>query len=96
MAFVLLLQSCVVTALVDAKNVMFLWRRGGSRIASQHIILVEMWYFCRRHGIDLRIEWVPRELNQHADALSKLRDRNDYSIRSWLFRSLSRQWGSVI
>ena len=44
-------------------------------------------------SIQLWIEWVPRENNLLADALSKYHDRDDWMLNSKYFRILDKLWG---
>ncbi|CAI7781158.1 unnamed protein product [Closterium sp. NIES-54] len=44
-------------------------------------------------GTRLIIEWIPRELNSHADELSKMVDHDDYALKMPWFRILERPWG---
>ncbi|CAI7873754.1 unnamed protein product [Closterium sp. NIES-53] len=74
-------------------GVFFILRKGGSRspdltTACQGIIRT-----CMEHGTHLIIEWIPRELNSHADEISKAVDHDDYSLKTPWFRILERCWG---
>ncbi|CAI7798244.1 unnamed protein product [Closterium sp. NIES-54] len=78
---------------VDNQGVLFILRKGGLRspdltTACQGIIRT-----CMEHGTRLIIEWIPRELNSHADELSKAIDHDDYSLKTPWFRILERRWG---
>ncbi|CAI7855935.1 unnamed protein product [Closterium sp. NIES-53] len=78
---------------VDNQGVFFILRKGGSRspdltTACQGIIRT-----CMEHSTRLIIEWIPRELNSHADELSKAVDHDDYSLKTPWFRILERHWG---
>ncbi|CAI7882260.1 unnamed protein product [Closterium sp. NIES-53] len=78
---------------VDNQGVFFILRKGGSRspdltTACQGIIRT-----CMEHGTRLIIKWIPRELNSHADELSKAVDHDDYSLKTLWFRISERRWG---
>ena len=48
---------------------------------------------CKSHDIKLVVEWVPRELNQYADYLSKVVDHDDWQTSLPLFNYLEKRWG---
>ncbi|CAI7876261.1 unnamed protein product [Closterium sp. NIES-53] len=79
---------------VDNQGVFFILRKGGSRspdltTACQGIIRT-----CMEHGTRLIIEWIPRELNSHADELSKAVDHDDYSLKTPVVPHLRTTLGS--
>ena len=52
----------------------------GSRKPHLHQIALHIFQICTQNDILLKTTWIPRELNQHADRLSKMTDTNDWSI----------------
>jgi hypothetical protein len=84
-----------VLCLVDAQNVETLWLSGGSRQnAEHHRMIREIFELAQQHGIELRIQWIPREENTRADIISKFFDTSDWKISPAIFRRLERRWGS--
>jgi hypothetical protein len=65
----------------------------GSRIPSLNELAKVIVATCRRRGIELTVEWIPRELNQQADDLSKFYDWDDWKLNPQWFRRLDGQWG---
>ena len=49
----------------------------GSPSAELHSIALDISYFCRTYNITLIPQWVPRELNACADAISHIVDFDD-------------------
>ncbi|CAI7888398.1 unnamed protein product [Closterium sp. NIES-53] len=78
---------------VDNQGVMFILRKGGSSTTELTLACKEIISLCTEHSIRLAIEWIPRELNTHADELSKLQDHDDYTLKQHWFRLLERRWG---
>lgn len=54
---------------------------------------VKIFAICRRHGIRLHPEWVPRHLNTKADYWSRVIDTNDWMLNPAHFRELDMLWG---
>ena len=46
-----------------------------------------------RHGIDLQVDWIPRSLNEHADAISRIVDFDDWGVSCKFFRYVDNIWG---
>lgn len=40
-------------------------------------------------------EWIPREMNDQADYLSRIVDFDDWGIAQSSFDEISREWGSL-
>ncbi|CAI7737683.1 unnamed protein product, partial [Closterium sp. NIES-54] len=78
---------------VDNQAVIFILRKGGSRQADLTLTCQAIIQFCLGNTTRLAIEWIPRELNVHADDLSKMQDYDDYSLHAPWFRLLERRWG---
>ncbi|GLC45842.1 hypothetical protein PLESTM_001788800 [Pleodorina starrii] len=67
--------------------------KGGSvRPRLQGICSALLWY-CIERGIDLLVEWVPRDLNQFADDLSKHQESCDWKLNPCAFGTLAAKWG---
>ena len=48
---------------------------------------------CLKSNINLQINWIPRELNEQADELSKIQDRDDWEVSQHIFDFLNRIHG---
>ena len=67
----------------DSKNVVAILKRG-SMIQSLQNLAVNIFNICQKHRILLHPVWIPRRLNDHADALSRIVDSNNWSVTpSW-------------
>lgn len=56
-------------------------------------IAAEIFLFCLKHAIFLKVRWVLREWNERADELSKLRALDDWCLHTDWFRHFDRLWG---
>ncbi|CAI7850748.1 unnamed protein product [Closterium sp. NIES-53] len=78
---------------VDNQGVFFILRKGGSRSPDLTTACKSIIRTCMELGTRLIIEWIPRELNSHADELSKMVDHDDYALKTPWFPILERRWG---
>ncbi|CAI7885924.1 unnamed protein product [Closterium sp. NIES-54] len=78
---------------VDNQGVFFILCKGGSRSPDLTTTCKSIIRTCMELGTRLIIEWIPRELNSHADELSKMFDHDDYALKTPWFRILERRWG---
>ncbi|CAI7932433.1 unnamed protein product [Closterium sp. NIES-54] len=76
---------------VDNQGVFFILRKGGSRSPNLTTACKSIIRTCMELGMRLIIKWIPRELNSHADELSKMVDHNDYAFKTPWFRILERR-----
>jgi hypothetical protein len=69
----------------DNKGVFYICSTGRSSVLVIHSLLVKLFWMCLDYGIAWDIVWLPRELNQRADDLSKFVDVDDWRIgdRVW-------------
>lgn len=65
----------------------------GSRKWDLHLEAVEIYKLCQKNSIRLSVEWVSRDNNEQADALSRAQDANDYSLDPLVFQQLDEKWG---
>ena len=65
----------------------------GSPSAELHSIALDIFYFCRTYNITLIPQWVPRERNACADAISHIVDFDDWYTTPEFFTHLDRLWG---
>lgn len=86
-AFDKLLSDCTVVARGDAQNVFWLLSKGGSPREHIQAVCHDIFWHCVKRRIDLRAEWIPREENQYANYLSKVRDSDDFGLSQDAFPS---------
>jgi hypothetical protein len=91
-SFRLALQGKAVTLLTDSQNCAHIVRHGSSKADLQRLAL-DIFTWCRRYGVLLRVLWVPRNENEAADELSKWVDGDDYSVASHVFAQAELLWG---
>ena len=62
--------------------------------AVKNIVLVKntFWFLVESH-INLHVTWIPRELNQFADDLSKFMDTSDWMLHKDWFTYFDKKWG---
>ena len=86
------LNGKFVRVYTDNKNVTHIIRVG-SRKNILHSSVIEIHELCMKHSIKLSIVWIPREVNDKADSLSRKSDCDDWEIEDWLFKYLDQLWG---
>ena len=52
--------------------------RNGSMKRNLHEISLSIIQVVLRNGIDLQVDWIPRSINEHADAISRIVDFDDW------------------
>ena len=67
--------------------------RKGSPKPDLHEMAEKVFNLCKKYQIKLLVEWVPRELNEYADHLSKIVDHDDWQTSEFLFMQLEESWG---
>ena len=65
----------------------------GSIKLSLHKLVISIFEFCLDNNIELSIEWIPRSMNDMADAVSKFIDCDDWQITREFFQMLDKCWG---
>ena len=65
----------------------------GSRKPDLHAIALKVFNIAIQYQIHLEPEWVPRELNQRADLLSRIVDYDDWFLNPAVFGWLDTMWG---
>ena len=65
----------------------------GSRKASLQIEVFAIFAIAMSSQVRIEAEWIPRNLNQTADYISKIIDYDDWSIDRSIFRWLDTKWG---
>ena len=87
-----LLQSERVRWFSDNENVIRIIETGSRNPKLQKEAL-EIYSLAVRWQVRIEPEWVPREQNQQADLLSRMLDRDDWSIHPAVFQQLDCLWG---
>ena len=77
----------------DNQSVYFIVKKGSSNVLSIHTLLVELFWLCIQYNISLDLAWIPRELNQWSDDLSKQSDKSDWSVSAWFWEEIQRSFG---
>jgi hypothetical protein len=67
--------------------------KGGSPKEHIQAVCLEIFWLCVERRIDLRPEWIPRDENQLADYLFKVRDSYDFGLSSEAFAFISSRFG---
>ena len=68
----------------------------GSMRPECHQFALEIFKFCRLNAISLSVQWVPRNLNKQADAISRLPevlDTDDWGLTDEFYLILNQRWG---
>ena len=79
----------------DNKNAVRIIKSGSRKMHLQQLA-VQIFELCTRNDILLHPTWIPRELNQYADYLSKLADTDDWSIDDETFAYLCQEFGQPL
>ena len=77
----------------DNQSVYWIIKKGSSNVLSIHALLVELFWLCDSHCIDLDLAWIPRELNQWSDDLSKQADMSDWAVSDWFWHEIQLEFG---
>lgn len=85
-------RNSLTVCQVDNLNLLSIVNRG-SRVLPLNTLARDLFWFCAANGINLRVEWVPREDNELADAASRLTVPDDYQLNPRYFRWLDERWG---
>jgi hypothetical protein len=65
----------------------------GSKKGELHAIALKIFSLAVHYSIQLEPEWIPRELNEKADLLSRVIDVDDWFLNPAIFADLDSQWG---
>jgi len=85
-------RDSLVVFQVDNLNLLSIVNRGSRKLPLNELAR-DLFWFCLRSRIQLRVEWVPREENQAADDISKMALADDWRINPVYFRWLDERWG---
>ena len=67
--------------------------RKGSMVSNLQSLALEVYSLCIKNNISLCSAWVPRDMNQAADALSKTIDPDDWGISNHIFQYFQKTIG---
>ena len=67
--------------------------RKGSPLPELQDMAEKIFNLCKEHRIILTVEWIPMELNEYADHLSKVVDHDDWQTSQVLFKYIDSLWG---
>ena len=65
----------------------------GSRQEHLQAVALQIFLLAVRHHMHIEPEWIPRELNQQADYLSRIVDYDDWKLNPIVFADLDCLWG---
>ena len=65
----------------------------GSTKPNLHDLSIMLYNCCLKFKVSIEPEWLPRELNQRADELSRIVDPDDWSLNRNIFLNLNRRFG---
>ncbi len=88
-----LLKGRWVRIQADNRSLYFIASKGSSTCLQIHNLLVRMFWICAEAEIRWDILWLPRELNQKADRLSKELDEDDWSINLKFWDVIQARFG---
>ena len=80
----------------DNEAATFIINKGGSADPGLHEQSKRLFWYLWRHKITLVAQWIPREENEWADALSKLADGDDWMLAADEFQRLDKVWGPCL
>ena len=58
-----------------------------------HQLALSIFKIVIRNSIDLQIDWIPRSFNDHADAISRIIDFDDWGVSLEFFNCIDHIWG---
>ena len=91
-SFIPLLAGSSVKWFTDSQNVVRIIEVGSGKTELQEMAY-SIFALCVEHGISLKVDWVPRSLNDKADHLSRIIDYDDWALSDYLFNRFEKIWG---
>ena len=91
-SFLSFLAGTNVKWFTDSQNVVRIVEVGSGKPELLQIAY-SIYFSCVEHGITLKMDWVPRSLNEIADSLSRIIDYDDWAISDILFQRFNAMWG---
>ena len=86
------LSGCSVQWFTDNRNIPSIIRSGSMKRDLQQLAL-SIFKIVLRNSIDLQVDWIPRSLNDHADAISRIIDFDDWGVSPEFFNHIDLIWG---
>ncbi len=86
-------NSCLVFGLGGVVKGFEQTAYGGSKVPEVQELIVQIFNLCVREKISLLTVWVPRNRNERADYLSKMKDHYDFELNRRIFARLDEMWG---
>ena len=77
----------------DNQNVVRILQVGSGKEHLQIKVALEVFSLSMNNHIHLEPEWIPRELNERADYLSRILDYDDWKLNPAVFSVLQQVWG---
>lgn len=65
----------------------------GSKKSDLQELALQAFHICLEYCISLDVKWIPRDLNETADSISKLIDFDDYALSDVIFQQINSFWG---
>jgi len=87
------ISNTCVHLYTDSQAAYHIFTSGSSSKSHLHRIGVELFWFCAKHSITLDVSWIPRDLNQLADHLAGIYDRDDWCLAKRWYDFLDWLWG---
>lgn len=87
------LSGKLIKLYTDNQNVVQIITKGSMKLDLQENAL-HIFHLCLSNNILLDDEWIPRDLNSHADYLRKFFDFDDWGIFQNIFNYFNLLWGS--
>lgn len=91
-AFAPKLHNKTVQIFTDNKAVVSIVSKG-SMVPELHNLSLDIFLFCRNSNLSLQVQWVPREHNVQADAISRIVDFDDWGVSPEFFHFIDGLWG---
>ena len=91
-SFAPLLREKTVIWATDNQAAPIIAEKGSNKPHLQNLAK-DLYFQCRHHSIDLKIHWIPRELNIIADEISKQIDYDDWATSEEFFNNINAEWG---
>ena len=91
-AYARFLEGKSVKWLSDSQSCVHIIQAGSSKPELQREAML-IFQLCFDYNIDLRVDWIPRELNQTADSLSKMSSTDEWEVALEFFNHVDKMWG---
>lgn len=91
-SFSKILSGCTVQWFTDNRNIPSIIRSGSMKRDLYHLAL-SIFKIVLRNSIDLQVDWIPRSFNDHADAISRIIDFDDWGVSLEFFNHIDHIWG---